>query len=212
MRSDGTGVRWQWKSAAGRGLRTLRLETRSAVSSRVNWLIWSTMVEILGLTAAASVELYLRVMRCCWRRELEARMGALLLARSWRAQHCAAYLQDIDMAGGRVAEKLGAAGIGLLRRRVRIGLAMGCCGVVNPRDFFGRRSKSLPVLRVIGRCAQVAGSWSIVNPGVHWCSVWDVFDRGVAQRTWPLSGLHAAGLAAHPLQSPAGAGDCPTLN
>jgi hypothetical protein len=53
----------------------------------------------LGLAAAASVELYLRITRCCWRRELEARIGAALLARSWRAQHCAAYRQDIDMVG-----------------------------------------------------------------------------------------------------------------
>ena len=37
--------------------RTLRVETRSAVSRRVSWLIWSTMVSILGFDAAASVEL-----------------------------------------------------------------------------------------------------------------------------------------------------------
>jgi hypothetical protein len=79
--------------------RTFKLATRSAVSSRVNWLIWSTMAAILGLAAAAaSVELYLRVTRCCWRKELEARIGAALLARSWRAQHCTAYRQDSDMA------------------------------------------------------------------------------------------------------------------
>lgn len=83
-------------------LRTFKLATRSAVSRSVNWLIWSTMAAILGLAAAASVELCLRAMRCCcwWRRrELEARIGAALLARSWRAQHCAAYRQDSDMAG-----------------------------------------------------------------------------------------------------------------
>lgn len=37
---------------------TFSVDTRSAVSNRVNWLIWSTMPEILGLTlpAAASVD------------------------------------------------------------------------------------------------------------------------------------------------------------
>ena len=124
-------------------VRTFKLATRSAVSRRVNWLIWSTMVEILGLTAA-SVELYLRVMRCCcWRRELEAaRIGA---ARSWRAQHCAAYLQDSDMAGDiAFGEKLVTVGIDRLGRRA-VGLASRWGAVVvNPGDFFGRRSKSLP--------------------------------------------------------------------
>lgn len=38
---------------------TLRVETRSAVSRRVNWLIWSTIVEIFGLVAA-SVEFHRR--------------------------------------------------------------------------------------------------------------------------------------------------------
>jgi hypothetical protein len=74
--------------------RTFKLATRSAVSSSVNWLIWSTMALILGLVAAASVELY---RRWRWRKELEARIGAALLARSWRAQHWAAYLQGSDM-------------------------------------------------------------------------------------------------------------------
>src|SRR4051812_15806285 len=84
-----------WMGAKG-GL-TFRLDTRSAVSRRVNWLIWSTMPAILGLTgaAAASVELCRR--DTLWRRdELEAR--TVVLARSWRAQHRAAYLHDIDMA------------------------------------------------------------------------------------------------------------------
>jgi len=108
------------------------------------------MAEILGLVeAAASVELYLRVMRCCWRMELEARIGAALLARSWRAQHWAAYLQEIDMAKKTEEEvlrneagywpvaALGWCGIGLA-----IGAA--CCRESRRRDFFGRRSKSLP--------------------------------------------------------------------
>jgi hypothetical protein len=73
---------------------TFRLDTRSAVSRRVNWLIWSTMVAILGLVAAASVELC-RLAMLCWKRDPEAR--TVVLARSWRAQHCAAYLQESDM-------------------------------------------------------------------------------------------------------------------
>ena len=49
--------------AAGR---TLSVETKSAVSSRVNWLIWSTMVAILGLAgAAASLDCHLRCILCC---------------------------------------------------------------------------------------------------------------------------------------------------
>ena len=62
---------------------TFKLDTRSAVSKRVNWLIWSTIPAILGLTAA-SVELC-RLDMLCWRKELDAR--TVVLARSWRAQH-----------------------------------------------------------------------------------------------------------------------------
>lgn len=36
-------------------MHTFKLDTRSAVSNRVNWLIWSTIPVILGFTA--SVEL-----------------------------------------------------------------------------------------------------------------------------------------------------------
>jgi hypothetical protein len=45
-----------------RVLHTFSEETRSAVSRRVNWLIWSTMPAILGLlgAAAASVDCHLR--------------------------------------------------------------------------------------------------------------------------------------------------------
>lgn len=78
------------------------------------------MAEIFGLVEGeeeASVELYLRVTRC-WRRELEARIGALL-ARSWRAQHWAAYLHERAMAvepGQRRRVVLGSRrDIGLLR-------------------------------------------------------------------------------------------------
>jgi hypothetical protein len=99
------------------------------------------MAEILGLAAAAeaSVELYLRVMRCCWRRELEARIGA---ARSWRAQHCAAYRQDSDMAGELETEGTAGAGDTEGCRPVRasgvgVGRAMGCAvaAVENPEIF-----------------------------------------------------------------------------
>ncbi len=69
---------------------TFKLDTRSAVSKRVNWLIWSTIPTILGF-AAASVELCRRVMR----KELATR--ALVEARSCRAQHCAAYRLDNAM-------------------------------------------------------------------------------------------------------------------
>lgn len=46
--------------------RTFSVETKSAVSSRVNWLIWSTIVAILGFvgTAAAS-DCHLRCILCC---------------------------------------------------------------------------------------------------------------------------------------------------
>ena len=37
----------------------MRLATRSAVSSKVNWLIWSTIPLILGFVAAASVDCHL---------------------------------------------------------------------------------------------------------------------------------------------------------
>lgn len=71
---------------------TLREETRSAVSRRVNWLIWSTISAILGLvgTAAASVEFHLLVVA-------EMRIEALAVEadRNWRAQLRAAYLQDM---------------------------------------------------------------------------------------------------------------------
>ncbi len=41
------------EGSGGEGGMTLRLETRSAVSSNVNRAIWSTIVEILGFVAAA---------------------------------------------------------------------------------------------------------------------------------------------------------------
>lgn len=77
--------------------RTLSVETRSAVSRRVSWLIWSTMVSILGLTAgaAASDELYRLGVAAerVWKREADALRGAA--ERIWRAQLCAANLQDM---------------------------------------------------------------------------------------------------------------------
>lgn len=54
--------------------RTFRLDTKSAVSNRVNWLIWSTIVAILGFAgaAAASVDWYRRV-NLCWATTPEVR-------------------------------------------------------------------------------------------------------------------------------------------
>jgi hypothetical protein len=46
--------------------RTFNVETKSAVSSRVNWLIWSTIVAILGFAgAAAASDCHLRCILCC---------------------------------------------------------------------------------------------------------------------------------------------------
>lgn len=70
---------------------TFRLVTRSAVSRRVNWLIWSTMAEIFGLALAASVDSCLR-----WTKTAED-LKELRLARSERAQLRAAILQGADM-------------------------------------------------------------------------------------------------------------------
>lgn len=73
---------------------TLSEETRSAVSSRVNWLIWSTMVAILGLVgAAASVDSHL-----LWTKDVEGRRE--LWTRMERAQLRAAILQGDDMVAG----------------------------------------------------------------------------------------------------------------
>ena len=53
---------------------TLSEETRSAVSRRVNWPIWSTMAAILGLVgAAASVDCHLLERKVFWVDEREAR-------------------------------------------------------------------------------------------------------------------------------------------
>lgn len=81
---------------------TFRLETRSAVSSSVNWLIWSTMPAILGFVgaaaAAASVDWY-RLAILCWA-SAPAEILRVGVERSWRAQHRAAYLQESDMVKG----------------------------------------------------------------------------------------------------------------
>lgn len=93
----------------------MRLETRSAVSRRVSWLIWSTMASILGLEGAASVEFHLledaEARRSC------AGARAARADRSWRAQLWAAYRQDMaimleDWAGGWLNSRVGS-------RRVR---------------------------------------------------------------------------------------------
>jgi hypothetical protein len=69
------------------------VETRSAVSSSVSWLIWSTMPLILGLTA--SVELNRLVVAAA--RSACAETRAEETERSWRAQLCAAYRHDMAM-------------------------------------------------------------------------------------------------------------------
>lgn len=99
---------------------TLRLETRSAVSRSVNWLIWSTISAILGLVGAASVELNRRVVEAT--RSICAEDLAALAERNWRAQLRAAYRQDMAMAvmgceGGR------GAGTGRSRRVSRAGFS-----------------------------------------------------------------------------------------
>ena len=45
---------------------TFNVETKSAVSNNVNWLIWSTIVAILGFVgAAAASDCHLRCILCC---------------------------------------------------------------------------------------------------------------------------------------------------
>ena len=56
---------------------TFNVDTKSAVSISVNCDIWSTIVEILALgAAAASVDCHLRLL-FCWRREVVDRIEAL---------------------------------------------------------------------------------------------------------------------------------------
>lgn len=82
---------------------TLREETRSAVSSRVNWLIWSTMLAILGLVgaAAASVDCHLRVTRATL--EVEARTEEKRAERAqarrvdWHARDMMAAVDLVDV-------------------------------------------------------------------------------------------------------------------
>lgn len=59
---------------------TFNVDTRSAVSSSVNWLIWSTMVDILGLAvdAAASVDCHLRDSWCRLRGAVDAANRSVL--------------------------------------------------------------------------------------------------------------------------------------
>ena len=68
--------------------RTLRFETRSAVSSSVNWLIWSTIPATLGLVGAASVDSHRRITcRLCCERRAGVRLDGWVLKRTERAQH-----------------------------------------------------------------------------------------------------------------------------
>ena len=78
---------------------TFRLATRSAVSSRVNWPIWSTMPLIFGLVAAASVDCHLRegfrlrssdVEDARRRQRVDDGKGDLVLRRQQHAAKCGA--------------------------------------------------------------------------------------------------------------------------
>jgi len=85
-----------------RGNNTFKLETRSAVSRRVSWLIWSTIAAILGFSgaAAASVEFHrlgVETIGAAYRKEPADR--------NWRAQRCAAYLYDRDIVCRRIGER-----------------------------------------------------------------------------------------------------------
>ena len=86
------------------GIRTLRLDTRSAVSNNVNCPIWSTIPEILGFElAAVAVDSHLRAGVGCWRCENAA--GAIGTGleglRSARAQHRIGFIYELDIADDR---------------------------------------------------------------------------------------------------------------
>lgn len=83
--------RWSWRL-------TLRFDTRSAVSSKVNWLIWSTIVEIFGLVDAV-VDSHRRegALRWCCVDASKAEHAGLKEMRIDRAQHRAAAEEDKDM-------------------------------------------------------------------------------------------------------------------
>lgn len=58
--------------------RTFSVETKSAVSRSVNWLIWSTIVAILGFAgAAASDDCHRRAILCCAKAAVGRRYEAL---------------------------------------------------------------------------------------------------------------------------------------
>src|SRR5256885_11326011 len=78
---------------------TFNVETKSAVSNRVNWLSWFTILSILGLLGA-SVDCHRRVRACrfrCINTTGEYRKGDID-DRAARKQLCAALLHDKDMA------------------------------------------------------------------------------------------------------------------
>lgn len=81
-------------------LRTFRLDTKSAVSSRVSWLIWSTIPTILGLLAAAvAVDCHRRAgsgLRRCDSARATLRVGCEEM-RIARAQHRAVAVCGIDI-------------------------------------------------------------------------------------------------------------------
>lgn len=86
---------------------TFKLDTRSAVSSRLNWLIWSTIVVILGFVgaaAAASVDSHRRLLgvRAVGRYVVAMRReDGRTEPESCLQQRAAAWVEK-DMAGSRI--------------------------------------------------------------------------------------------------------------
>lgn len=143
--------------------RTLSVDTRSAVSSRVSLLISSTMLAILGFAsgadAAASVELYRLAATAAagarlWRRETGARRE--LAERNCRAQLCAAYLQDMAIFSAVSDGRWGRADsyerfwrLKLVRRRPGVQVTLRLNARLSARSFSRRTSHaSKPAQRV----------------------------------------------------------------
>jgi len=133
-------------------LLTFRLETKSAVSKRVNWLIWSTIPAILGL--AASVELFRRAI-LCWRTVAEAFMAPE--DRSWRAQHWAAYRQDSDISLVRVHARRCSS-----RERLREAVALSLSTGGFCSRFLSGSSTSCTKL-LIGRTIPLRPPWCVLS-------------------------------------------------
>lgn len=90
-----------WDEGQGKtGEGTFRFDTRSAVSRRVNWDIWSTMVAILGFVGAAEVDSCRReggVFRGYWHVVVCEAKGRRGEVRRARAQHRVVDAKETDM-------------------------------------------------------------------------------------------------------------------